>query len=140
MSATTGAKVLVVEDEGTLALLMRMFLEDEGFDVRVASDGQHGLDLFYKERPDIVVTDYMMPRMDGSTMVARLRAAGERVPVIMASAVASRQIAEVANIDVDAFLSKPYRDSQLIALIRRQLAKARLSGSDDQAALRPTGD
>ncbi len=120
----TPRKILVVEDEATLAAMLAMVLEDEGFSVRIARDGLEGLELFAGERPDLIVTDYMMPRMDGTALIARLRADGETLPIIMASAVASRQMAAAQDLAVNAFLMKPYRDSQLIGLIRELLGNA----------------
>ena len=65
--------VLLVEDEETLAMIIRDTLEGQGFRLRLAGDGEEGLRLFFREKPDVLVADEMMPRMDGFEMVRRIR-------------------------------------------------------------------
>ena len=65
--------VLLVEDEETLALIIKDTLEGQGFCIRLAKDGKEGLGRFFEEKPDVLVADVMMPRMDGFEMVRRIR-------------------------------------------------------------------
>lgn len=82
--------ILLVEDEPGISKLMKMFLEEAGYRVTVAPDGIQGLVRFDQERPDLVITDFMMPEMNGAELCQRLGqrfAAGvPRVPVILTSA------------------------------------------------------
>lgn len=63
-------KVLLVEDEQTLAMIIKDTLDGQGFDIQTAADGEAGLRLFFDLRPDVLVADVMMPRMDGFEMYA----------------------------------------------------------------------
>ena len=65
--------VLLVEDEQTLAMIIKDTLEGQGFRIRLAKDGEEGLQCFFHEKPDVLVADVMMPRMDGFEMVRRIR-------------------------------------------------------------------
>ena len=65
--------VLLVEDEQTLAMIIKDTLEVQDFDIRTAKNGEEGLRLFFDSRPDVIVADVMMPRMDGFTMVKQIR-------------------------------------------------------------------
>ena len=66
-------KVLLVEDEETLAMIIKDTLEGQSFIIHTAADGEEGLRLFFDLRPDVLVADVMMPRMDGFEMVRRIR-------------------------------------------------------------------
>jgi DNA-binding response OmpR family regulator len=79
-------KVAVVEDEEIMSKSLVGELEDAGFDVIKAFDGEQGLELVLKEKPDLVLLDIIMPKMDGMTMMAKLRNSGEfgkHVPIIL---------------------------------------------------------
>ena len=71
-------KILLVEDEATLAVIVRDTLKSQGFEVLTADNGERGLQLFFHERPDVVVADVMMPNMDGFEMVRRIRMSPHR--------------------------------------------------------------
>ena len=66
-------KILLVEDEETLAMIIKDTLEGQNFIIQTASNGEEGLRLFFDLRPDVLVADVMMPRMDGFEMVRRIR-------------------------------------------------------------------
>ena len=66
-------KILLVEDEATLAVIVRDTLKSQGFEVLTADNGEQGLQMFFREHPDVVVADVMMPNMDGFEMVRRIR-------------------------------------------------------------------
>lgn len=79
-------KIAVIEDEEVMSKSLTGELEDAGFDVIRAFDGEGGLQLVLKERPDLVLLDIVMPKMDGMTMLAKLRESGEfgkNVPTIL---------------------------------------------------------
>ena len=98
-------KVLVVDDESNMRFLLRMVLETEGFEVVEAHHGAAALDRVKEVVPDLVVTDLMMPVMNGRELVARLRAddATAGIPILVVSANANPDVA-----GVDAALGKPF--------------------------------
>ena len=79
-------KILIAEDERNLRNLYLVELQEEGYTVVVASDGREALDLFRKERPDLVVLDILMPGMDGLELMGLMLAEQNQVPVILNTA------------------------------------------------------
>ena len=73
-------KVLLVEDELTLAMIIKDTLEESDFIIHTAVNGEEGLRLFFDLRPDVLVADVMMPRMDGFEMVRRIRQTDRQTP------------------------------------------------------------
>src|ERR1044072_4574080 len=90
---TSKFSVLVVDDEADKGLLLAFALENEGYEVRTASDGAEGLAAVEEQQPDLIVTDVMMPRMDGYEMIRRVRANPRTrvIPVIIQSAARIRE-------------------------------------------------
>jgi DNA-binding response OmpR family regulator len=78
----TNKKVLIVEDEKGFLWILKQSLIDEGFDVVVAQDGQEGLAVAEKEKPDLILLDIMMPKMDGIMMAKKLKESQNNVPII----------------------------------------------------------
>jgi len=79
-------KIAVIEDEEVISKSLVGELEDAGFEVITAFDGEYGLQLVLKEKPDLILLDIVMPKMDGVTMMKDLRESGEygkRVPIIL---------------------------------------------------------
>ena len=118
------ARVLVVDDEPALRDALESSLAFEGYEVDTASDGVEALDAIAENRPDLVLLDIMMPRMDGLTAVRRLRARGDTVPVLMLTArdaVGDR----VTGLDVgaDDYLAKPFELDELLARVRALLRR-----------------
>jgi CheY-like chemotaxis protein len=117
--------VLIVEDEGTIAGVLSAFVEDLGYLAMVAPHGVAALEMARVRWPALVLTDYMMPLMTGSRLIAELRAeatSNGRVmpPIILMSAVSSRLRDEAA---ADAVLPKPFDLVQLEALLERFLGQ-----------------
>ena len=79
-------KVLLVEDEQSLAMIMKDTMEPTGMSVTLAADGEEGLRAFFADKPDVLVTDVMMPRMDGFEMVRRIREQDKLTPVLFLTA------------------------------------------------------
>ena len=106
--------VLVVDDEAQITELVAVLLEDEGYRVRCAYDGAEALAEVEREPPDVVVTDVMMPRLDGLTLTQRLRQQGYRVPVVLMSAV-------YADVDLPGvrFVPKPFDLDYIVAVVGR---------------------
>ena len=83
---TEKARILVVDDEPNITELVSMALRYEGFDVEVASDGRSALARATAFRPDLMVLDVMLPDVDGFGVLKRIRADGQRVPVVFLTA------------------------------------------------------
>jgi len=122
------AKVLVVEDEEALSALLSYNLEKEGFDVRVAADGEEAMLLVAEEPPDLILLDWMLPRLSGIEVCRRIRAQGETrdIPVIMLTA-RSEEEDRIRGLDTgaDDYLAKPFSVPELIARVRALLRRSR---------------
>lgn len=120
--------ILVVEDEPVIRELMAMLLEDEGFTVRQAADGLAALEAIEQHRVDLVLSDVMMPRLDGASLVHRLRSRGDAIPIVLMSAV-------YAEVDLPGvrFLRKPVDIEHLLTIMAAALRET--SGSDHRGAV-----
>ncbi len=119
------ATVLVVDDEFGIAELFDAILTQEGHRVLTAVDGRHGLQVMAKEDPDLVFLDYMMPVMDGATMLARIKAnpALQGIPVVMMSSIPEATVAQRCT-GYRAFLRKPFKLFELLDAVERVLGKS----------------
>ncbi len=114
-------KILVVEDELVIAMSTEMVLESEGFAVLLATDGREGLAKAAAEKPDLIIADLMMPRMDGVTMSAQLRERGITAPIVLTTWIPETKVSSNSHRIFDAFLPKPFTDFELLAVVRRIL-------------------
>ena len=110
-------RILLVEDEALIAIMASMSLEDVGFHVTVASDGQQGLEIALQDRPDVIITDFMMPKMTGLEMIAKLRQSGFLAPIILATAIQEKMLPTQEGYDL--YIPKPYLEEQLIEAVSR---------------------
>ena len=112
-------RVLVVEDEVRLAATLQDLLEMNGYTADVCHDGETGLDNALSAIYDVIVLDVMLPRLDGFTVLRRLRAAGNPTPVLMLTA-RSELSDRVKGLDAgaDYYLTKPFEPKELLACIR----------------------
>jgi two-component system response regulator MprA len=123
-------KVLIVDDEPAVRESLERALRLEGYEVTLAGDGEEALVAVADHHPDAVVLDVLMPRLDGITACKRLRASGDRTPVLVLTArdaVSDR----VAGLDAgaDDYLVKPFVLEELLARLRALLRRA-LDGAD----------
>ena len=120
-----GTRILVVEDDRSIARLVQLELEHRDFVVRCAHDGLSGLEAVSGFRPAAVVLDIMLPGLDGVGVLKRLRAAGNKVPVIMLTA-RGDPLDKVHSLDrgADDYLTKPFNVEELIARVRALLRRA----------------
>lgn len=81
-NAKENSKILIVEDEKEFSRILKENLQANGFDVVVALNGQEGLEMIEKEKPDLVLLDIMMPKMNGIEMAKRLVEKSKRIPII----------------------------------------------------------
>ena len=129
-------RVLVVEDEPTLAAAVAARLGAEGFDVEVAHDGQAALDAAEAAPPDLVVLDVMLPRVDGLGVCRRLQAT-RPVPVLMLTARGDEADRVIGlGVGADDYLTKPFGMRELVARVRallRRVERARELAAADRA-------
>lgn len=122
-------RVAVVDDERHIRTLLEIGLAEEGFAVRCASDGQQGLALIREWKPDVIVLDVMMPKIDGITLLPMLRRLTE-APVVMLSAKSevADKVEGLAH-GADDYLAKPFELSELVARINSALRRPKLAKS-----------
>ncbi len=127
--------ILVMEDEDALATLLQYNLEKEGYDVVVAADGEEGLVQIDERQPDLVLLDWMLPKVSGIEVCRRLRGRPEtrNLPIIMLTA-RGEESDRVRGLDTgaDDYLTKPFSMVELIARIRAVLRRIRPGLADDR--------
>lgn len=117
--------VLLVEDEQTLAMIIKDTLEEKDFTIHLSSDGEEGLRMFFDIRPDVLVADVMMPRMDGFEMVRRIRQTDKHTPVLFLTArSAINDVVEGFELGANDYLKKPFGMQELIVRIKALMGKA----------------
>ncbi len=117
-------RLLVVEDEKTLADLIKEGLEEEGFSVDVAYDGQEGLFMAQNEPFDLVVLDIMLPEIDGIEILKSMRNNKITTPVLMLTAKSDvEDKVSALNIGADDYLTKPFSFEELLARIKAVLRR-----------------
>jgi two-component system response regulator ResD len=116
-------RVLVVDDEAIVRDVLTRYLEKEGFRVDAAEDGEVALELAARSRPDIVVLDLMLPKVDGFEVFRRLRGLGD-VPVVMLTA-KGEEVDRVIGLELgaDDYVSKPFSPREVVARIRAVLRR-----------------
>lgn len=118
-------KVLLVEDETTLAMIIKDTLEEGDFVIHTAADGEEGLRMFFDIRPDVLVADVMMPRMDGFEMVRRIRQTDKQTPVLFLTArSAINDVVEGFELGANDYLKKPFGMQELIIRVKALAGKA----------------
>ena len=132
------ATVLIAEDERDLSNLLRRHLEDEGHRVLQAFDGQAALDGVERERPDLLILDWMLPRLDGLEVARRVRRQSA-IPILMLTA-RSEEIDRVLGLEVgaDDYLTKPFSVRELLARVRaifRRIELLRAAPQEDRPAV-----
>ena len=117
--------ILLAEDERTLAMIIKDTLDGQGFSVTVASDGEEALQLYAAQRPDVLVADVMMPRLDGFELVRRIRKNDQTMPVIFLTArSAVNDVVHGFEMGANDYLKKPFGMQELIVRIKALLGRA----------------
>ena len=122
-------KILLVEDERSIAEGLKVSLESEGFQVGWAKDGNEALAAWDRTRPDLIVLDLMLPGMSGTEVCRTIRARSD-VPIIMLTA-RDTEVDRVVGLEIgaDDYLTKPFSTRELIARIRAILRRAPLGST-----------
>lgn len=124
-------KALIVEDDVNIAELLKIYLQKDGFDTENAYDGEKALEVFETFRPDIVLLDIMLPKMDGWQVCRELRAYS-KVPVIMLTARGDEQDElQGFKLGVDEYISKPFSPKILVARIEAILRRTSRASEED---------
>lgn len=119
-----GSKILFVEDEEDLTLIVTDTLRGQGYDVITAADGNAGLDKFKADGADIVVADIMMPKMDGFSMAKEIRKLSPAVPLLFLTAKSTIDDVEKGfEIGANDYLKKPFELRELIVRIKALLRR-----------------
>ena len=132
--------ILVVDDEQHIIDLARMYLEQEGFQITSATDGQTALKMILNNHPALVVLDLMLPQMDGWEVCRRVRAESD-VPIVMLTA-RSDDIDKIVGLELgaDDYLTKPFNPRELVARVKAILRRTGGRGARDATAPVHVGD
>src|SRR4029077_12173266 len=134
-----GQHLLVVDDEDNLRSMLAAALQHHGFAVTTASNGREALDLIPHERPDLILLDVMMPDLDGFEVCRRMRADGDRTPVLFLTARdATDDKVRGLTLGGDDYLQKPFSLEELVA--RASAVLRRTGQSQEQRTVLSCGD
>ena len=128
MSDKNLTHVLVIDDEPIIRLLIRDYLEDSGYRVQEAADGQQGLERFRADSPDVVLVDLRMPKIDGLEVLTTIAREAPEIPVIVISGTGlMRDVIEALRLGAWDYITKPIEDMEMLEhAISKALERARL--------------
>jgi DNA-binding response OmpR family regulator len=124
----SGETILLVDDEQHIIELAQMYLEKEGYAVASAGDGERALELIADIKPDLVVLDLMLPKVDGWDICRRVRAESD-LPIVMLTA-RDEAIDKIVGLELgaDAYLTKPFNPRELVAWVKAVLRRSTAQG------------
>ena len=124
-----GAKILVVDDDRNICELLKLYLENDGYTVYVANDGQKAVSMFQTKSPELVLLDIMLPKMDGWQVCREIRKTSS-VPIIMLTA-KGETFDKVLGLELgaDDYVTKPFDAKEVMARVKAVLRRA--NGSKD---------
>jgi DNA-binding response OmpR family regulator len=117
-------KILLVDDEQALLEMVKMRLETNGYDVITAGDGQEALDTARQEKPDLIILDLMLPKMDGYKVCALLKKDSRyaSIPILMFTAKAQQDDVKIGEeVGANGYITKPFEPQALLAKIKEVL-------------------
>src|SRR5436309_426371 len=133
-TASAGSRVLVVDDEPQITRVLRTVLSSQGYQVRTAGEGESAMSSFTEWRPELVITDLYMPRMDGLELCRRIRAIST-VPIIVLSVKGEeRTKVEALDSGADDYVTKPFGMDELLARVRAALRRGSSNGEPEVEA------
>ena len=130
MSSLIAKKILIVEDEATIAQLVKLYLDKDGFRTTIAKTGTECLKLIKADRPDMIILDLMLPEMDGLEICKKIRSAPETalLPVLMLTAKAEESDTIIGlELGADDYVTKPFSPKVLVTRVKalfRRLERA----------------
>jgi two-component system KDP operon response regulator KdpE len=132
-------RILVVDNEPQILRVLSRSLASEGYEIQVASDGEEALSVFSDWTPDLVITDLMMPKIDGLELCQRLRTISS-IPIIVLSASGEEHIkVEALDLGADDYITKPFSMDELRARVRAAMRRPEL-GVSGATNIIETGD
>jgi two-component system, OmpR family, response regulator VicR len=116
-------KIVLAEDNSTLSLLLKFRLEKEGYDLLVAVDGKEAVELIENEKPDLILTDIMMPFVSGLEVISHVRnKLNSKTPIIVFSSAGQEEmVLKAFNLGANDFMGKPFSPNELVIRIKRLL-------------------
>jgi DNA-binding response OmpR family regulator len=127
--------ILVVEDEASIAEVVSLYLKRAGYSVQIASDGKQAINIFQRQKPDLVILDLMLPQMDGLSLTRWLRDRSN-VPIIMLTA-RREEIDRIAGLEMgaDDYVVKPFSPQELVSRVRavmRRLGREQVEAENER--------
>jgi DNA-binding response OmpR family regulator len=117
-------KILLVEDDVNLGFLLVDYLESQGFEVKIYNDGLAGLKGFQNAKYDICIVDIMLPKMDGFTLIEKIKETNKRIPIIILSARSMKEDKiKGFCIGVDDYITKPFDEEELLYRIKAIMSR-----------------
>ena len=113
-------KILIIDDDPTLIKVVQPFLESHDFAITIATDGEQGIEMVQKQRPDLIILDVQMPKMNGYTFVFELKKIPgiKAVPIIVLTA--KEGMAEIFKVEgVKEYITKPFKPEVLLTAIKK---------------------
>ena len=131
--------ILLIDDDENICKVVTLYLQKEDFDIKVAQDGQTGLNLFSQVNPDLVLLDIMMPGMDGREVIKQLRRES-KTPVIMLTAKGDTFDKVLAlELGADDYIVKPFEPKELIARIKAVIRRTEKANEPDNETVKYDG-
>lgn len=122
----TKKKILIIEDEPEVVMMMRARLEREGYQVIACPDGAEGISMVHEEKPDIILLDIMMPKIDGFKTCRLLKESPETkdIPVIFVTGLQASDLKQkVKEFKADGVIQKPYEPKELLEKVKECLTE-----------------
>ncbi len=134
------AKVLVVEDELNIATIIKVNLQNEGFEVEMAHDGEEGYNKYKSFSPDIILLDIMMPKMNGFEVCEKIREESN-VPIIMLTARAEESDkVKGLELGADDYVVKPFGVKELVARVQANIRRSRIVQKNNEEVVESKGN
>jgi DNA-binding response OmpR family regulator len=118
-------EILIVDDEPSIVVPIQFLMEQQGYNVLVAENGESALDIIYKYKPDLILLDIMLPRIDGYEVceIVRLDPRYRDIKIIFLTAKGREvEIAKGLALGADAYITKPFSNTELVAKVKELLA------------------
>ncbi|MGD8291909.1 MAG: response regulator [Desulfobacterales bacterium] len=118
-------EILIVDDEPSIVVPIQFLMEQQGYNVMVAENGESALDIIYKYKPDLILLDIMLPRIDGYEVceIVRLDPRYRDIKIIFITAKGREvEIAKGLALGADAYITKPFSNTELVSKVKELLA------------------